>query len=165
MEFGTRGVSSHVKKRLGMAKQQFLKLKRFKKMGIKIQLHFYKSLIRPIMEYPAIPLCISAKSNIKRMQQFQNKVLRYATRRNEEDNQLSISELHQKYKIEAVNSRLYKLTEKIWNKLTITNEELVNNSAAENDVAGNQDHYWWRRISPYIRNGEPNPDYAQRQLL
>ena len=165
MEFGTRGVSSHAKKRLGMAKQQFLKLKRFKKMGIKIQLHFYKSLIRPIMEYPAIPLCISAKCNIKRMQQFQNKVLRYATRRNEEDNQLSISELHQKYKIEAVNSRLYKLTEKIWNKLTITNEELVNNSAAENDVAGNQDHYWWRRISPYIRNGEPNPDYAQRQLL
>ena len=161
MEFGTRGVSSHVKKRLGMAKQQFTKLKRFKKT--KIQLHFYKSLIRPVMEYPAIPLCISAKSNIRRMQQFQNKVLRNATRRNEADNQLSITDLHKKYKIEAINTRLYKLTRNIWDKLTIINEELVNNSRAENDEPGYQDHYWWRRISPYIENGEPHPDYAQRQ--
>lgn len=50
MEFGTRGVSTHTKRRLATAKFQYTKLERFAKTSSKIQLHFYKTLIRPIME-------------------------------------------------------------------------------------------------------------------
>merc|ERR1712105_15863 len=112
MEISTRGVVSHMQTRLALAKQQHTKLKRFKKMNIKIQIQFYKTLIRPIMEYPAIPLCIASNTNIKKMQQFQNRVIRTATKENEEDNQLTISELHNKYKIEAINIWLYRTTSK-----------------------------------------------------
>ena len=112
LEVGTRGVASHAKRRLNLARTQYGKLKRFRNMKTKILIHFYKTLIRPIMEYPVIPLCISSKTNIKKFQQFQNKVIRNATRRNEEDNGLTIQELHQKYKIEAINTRLHRLTKK-----------------------------------------------------
>ena len=164
MEISTRGVVYHMKSRLTMAKLQFTKLKRFKKLNTKIQMRFYKTLIRPIMEYPAIPLCITSKTNIKKMQQFQNRVLRTATRSNETDNQLTITELHTKYKIEAFNTRLYRLANKVWGRLTTTNEDLVTESREQNDVETIKDHYWWRRISPYICRGEPPSDYAQNNL-
>ena len=161
MEFKTRGVSSQIGKRLTLAKMQYTKLKRFKQMNENIQLRFYKTLIRPIMEYPVIPICISAKSNIIKMQQFQNRVLRNSTRRNNEDNELTIAELHEKYKIEAINVRLYRLACKVWDKLTITNEDLVMESEEEDDNHPYiNDHFWWKRISPYIRNGEPIPQYT-----
>ena len=86
-------------------------------------------------------------------------VLRTATSENEEDRQLTISELHQKYKLEAINSRLQRLACKVWQNLSITNETLVNESREENDDVTSQDHYWWRRISPYIEGGEPQPEY------
>lgn len=70
-EFGTRGVSTQMKKRLAMARKHFTKLKRFKEW---IRKHNGKSL--------AIPLCIS-KTNHRRMQQLQNRALRTATRGNE----------------------------------------------------------------------------------
>ena len=164
MEISTRGVVSHMKTRLNLAKQQFTKLKRFKNMNTKIQIQFYKMIIRQIMEYPAIPLCITSKSNVKKMQQFQNKVLRTATRENGEDNRLSISELHTKYKIDAVNIRLYRLASKVWTRLTTTNEDLVTESQQQNEIITTNDHYWWRRISPYICGGEPHPNYAENHM-
>jgi len=161
MEFGTRGVSTHMKRRLAMAKKQFTKLKRFKGMSTNTQLHFYKTLIRPIMEYPAIPLCISSKTNIRKMQQFQNRALRAATNRNEEDTRLTISELHDKYRIEPINTRLYTLSKKVWDKMAITNEELARTSEEQQtENPHGRDHSWWRRIAPYLENGPPDPDYA-----
>lgn len=161
LEMGTRGVASHAKRRLNLARTQYGKLKRFKNMKTKILIHFYKTLIRPIMEYPVIPLCISSKTNIKKFQQFQNKVIRNATRRNEEDNGLTIQELHQKYKIEAINTRLHRLTKKIWDKLVLTNEDLTNQSREEDDNDTDRDHSWWKRISPYVNGVEPQPSYVQ----
>jgi len=102
------------------------------------------------MEYPAIPLCISSKTNITKMQQFLNRVLRTATRRNEEDNLLSIAELHNKYKVEAINTRLYNLARKVWDKLETIDGELTARSLEENNPLEN-DHSWWRRISPTSR--------------
>jgi len=94
------------------------------------------------------------------MQQFQNRVLRTATRRNEEDNLLSIAELHNKYKVEAINTRLYNLARKVWDKLETIDGELTARSLEENNFPLVNDHSWWRRISPYIESGEPMPDYA-----
>ena len=160
LDISTRGITSHLNRRLVMAKKQYMKLKWFKKMSTKIQLQLYRTLIRPIMEYPIIPLCIASKTNKRKIQQFQNRVLRTATQRNQEDNDLNISDLHAKYKIEAINSRFYRLASRVWDRLTETNEDLVQQSEAEDKNDLIQDHYWWRRISPYIRRGEPPPDFA-----
>ena len=161
LEIGTRGVSSHVRKRLNMAKVQYQKLKRFRKMSTKIQINLYKSLIRPIIEYPVIPMCISSKTNIKKIQQFQNRVLRTASRNTDEDNGNNIEELHDKYKLDAFNVRLHRLAQKCWDRMTTLNEELVEESREEdNDNPTTHDHYWWRRISPYANSEEPPPDYA-----
>ena len=160
LEIGTRGVVSHMKKRLTLAKQQYLKLKRFKRMNPKIKIHFYKTLIRPIMEYPVVPLCITSKTNMKRIQQFQNRVLRESTRGTVEDNNLTIEELHTKYKIEAVNGRLHRLASKTWEQLRRTNEDLVTESEEQDNIPIIEDHYWWRRISPYVNGRNPLPNYA-----
>lgn len=54
----------------------------------------------------AIPLGISSKMNIRIVQQFQNRALRITISGNEEDTELSISELCEKYRIEAINIRV-----------------------------------------------------------
>ena len=54
----TRGASCHIKERISRAKTQLNMIKRFGDMNEKINLHLYKALIRPIMEYPPIPYAI-----------------------------------------------------------------------------------------------------------
>ena len=97
-----------------------------------------------------------AKTNKEKIQQFQNGTLRQYTRRNEEDRELTIEELHDKYKMEAINVRMHRRAQKTWHKLRNINGELVDRSQAE-DRTGTRDHYWWRRISPYINDEDPEP--------
>ena len=59
---------------------------------------------------------------MKKIQQFQNRVIRTATRHNEEDQHLTIVEMHKKYNVDAVNKRLYRLAKKVWDNLSSTNE-------------------------------------------
>ena len=56
----------HVNNRIGMAKQQSLKIKRFAKLSEKNKLYLYKALIRPLLEYPIIPNGRTAETNIKK---------------------------------------------------------------------------------------------------
>ena len=81
-------------------------------------------------------------------------------RGNPEDEILTSGQLHNKYQIEAINVRLYRLAEKIWNKLSVTDEDLIRQSEEENDDPLARDHFWWRRITPYIGNNEPQPIYS-----
>ena len=103
------GLKTHINAKIAMARGRVNKLRRFRHLKPKTKSYLYKSLVRSAMEYPNIPLCIISKYNKDRMQKFQNSVLRKYI---DSDSADSIEVLHNKYKIEPINARMYRRTEK-----------------------------------------------------
>ena len=66
-------------------------------------------------------------------------------------------ELHDKYKVEAINSRMYRRAQNTWNKLKSINDELIERTEAVDNENDTRDHYWWRRISLYVNSDVPDP--------
>ena len=102
----TRGIPNHITSRIGRARAQLQKLKRFEKMKTETRLHLYKTLVRPILEYPAIPICTASRSQIKKMQSVQSKALRSAAKERPIDQKSINEELHHKFNVEDLNARL-----------------------------------------------------------
>ena len=151
------GLKNHVNARKHQATSQLQKLKRFRNLTPEVRLYLYKIMIKPILEYPAIPLCITSKANHLLLQRVQNKALRNIHPENTIDNRLSNETIHEDLNMEAINIRLYHLASKIWTKLEEINEQLTQNSIEQNQIRNRKDHTWWPRLAPYIMGREPNP--------
>ena len=108
--------SLHVKSIIKKAKYNLNKLKRFNSAPNKIKLILFKTILRPILEYPSYPLSRVSKNNKLKMQIIQNNGLRFAHGIKKSDRK-KISELHTETNIEALNIRINKLSNKMLNKL------------------------------------------------
>ena len=95
------------------------------------------------MEYPIIPIALSSKTNIQKMQVVQNRALRMAVK-GTDDNHLTIKEIHEKYGIEPFNVRLSTRLMKLWHKIERTQPDLYQRTMDANDN-GLRDHAWWPR--------------------
>ena len=157
LELTRTGIASHVKKRINLAKVTHKKLKRFSKLSSKIKIHLYKSMIRPIMEYPNTPMCVTSKTNKQIMQAFQRKILRDAVKGTNEEEE-EIDTLHEIYKLPAINVRMHRRAQKNWDKFSQIEEQLYERTQEENQTEGN-DHNWWPRIGGFTAGEEPEPDY------
>ena len=104
-------------------KSQLLKLRRFYKLKPELMIRLYLTLIRPIMEYPIIPIALTSKTNIQKMQVVQNRALRLAVK-GTDDNHQTIKAVHEKYLIEAFNVRLSTRLMKLWHKIERTQPDL-----------------------------------------
>ena len=105
--------NKHIHSRLGIANGTLTKLKRFRKLKPRIKCHLFKSLIRSALEYPDTPQCLMSETNKNKFQKFQNKVIRrYINYKAEEDeeNENTIEDLHEQYKIEPINQRMHRRT-------------------------------------------------------
>ena len=71
----------------------------------------YKTLIRPLIEYPSLPLARSNKTHTKRLQKIQNAALRFINGTTLND-KISMSSLHDKFNIDSFNVRIFKLAKK-----------------------------------------------------
>ena len=152
------GVRTHCNTRLGLAKVQSKKIKRFIKLDPKIKLHLYKALIRPILEYPIIPNGIQAQTNILQMQRVQNANLKFVSAYSDQRN-MTIEELHSHYDIEPLNTRYYDAVDKLWSKMELKENEIHRKSTEENNNIF-ADHYWWKRAALYLERPRPNPIYT-----
>ena len=119
-------------------------------MKTETRLHLYKTLVRPILEYPAIPICTASRSQIKKMQSVQSKALRSAAKERPIDRRSTNEELHHKFNVEALNVRLYNMASKTWTKLETTNPEIMEMTNALDGGIG-RDHYWWPTVSGYLQ--------------
>ena len=108
--------SHHITLITAKAKTQINKLNRFKNAPSKIKLILYKSLIRPLIEYPSIPLALSNKTHTKKLQKVQNAALRFVNGTSLKD-RICMSSLHNKFKIDAFNVRIHKLAKKCLNTM------------------------------------------------
>ena len=158
LTIGTRGVSSHLNTRIAMANTQVNKTKRFQEMNEKIRLHLYKALIRPIMEYPPIPSCNLAVTNIRKLQTVQSKAIR-AIAKEGRDRRSTNEILHKRYNIEPVNQRLFNLATRTWQKLSQSDPEVTELSEQLDNYPG-REHKWWPRTSVLMRSNYPDPIYV-----
>ena len=150
------GLKTHINAKIAMAIGRVNKLRRFRHLKSKTKSYLYKSLVRSALEYLNIPLCIMSKYHKDRIQKFQNGVLRKYI---DSDSADTIEALHDKYKIEPINARMYRRAEKTWQKLKEVDAETCTRSIEANDDRLIKDHYWWRRVAPYAEGEAPLPEY------
>ena len=153
------GIVNHSATRLAIAKKNFSKIKRFYKLSPGMIMHLYKSLIRPVLEYPVIPLCLMPVTTMKKYQILQNKVIRFATKM--EDTEETMEEKHRRFKLDAINVRFHKRTQKLWSKFELDHQEIITRSE-ELTRNGIGSHAWWKRTTPYAGSPEPDPIYIYR---
>ena len=137
------GSVSHITMKIATAKQQLLKLRRFYRLRPELQIRLYLTVIRPIMEYPPIPVALASRATLMKMQRVQSRALKQSVK-GTDDRHLSIQEIHEKYKVDAINVRLAARLAKTWSKLEVRHQELYNRSTSANDN-GIRGHAWWPR--------------------
>ena len=152
------GIVQHLTDRQNRAKSELGKLRRFEKLSPKIKSHLYKTLILPILEYPAVPCCIASKENKMKMQRIQNRGIKFINEYGQAE--LNIEEIHQNFKIDGINVRLHTRLTKSWEKFTRIETELAERSTTENDDNETKDHYWWRRLASLVEIEHPEPVYT-----
>lgn len=155
--FGTHGFSPHFNARIRTANQTLTKLRRFRGTSTKTNLHLYKTLVRPQLEYPPILMGILSKSKMKKIQAVQNKALRRAFKQ-VPPYYNTTEDLHQQSKMEPLNQRLHRLSNKTWDNINSLDNELIDQGIVITQQ-GRRDHNCWRRLSPFIEGEQPLPIY------
>ena len=116
-------------------------------------------MIRPLLEYPVIPIALASNAQMTKIQRIQNRNIRFIVKGNQEYNDKNLEEIHELLELEPVNVRLHRRLEKLWEKVENQEEELFQTTIMENLVDA-PDHLWWRRASSRINEGEPPPIYS-----
>lgn len=154
-----RGITTHVTEKVRMASIQLGKCKRFSNCSQQVKLHLYKALIRPILEYPPVPLNTISYSLMQKLQTMQNGALiwvagcRYP-------NIPSSRSLHNTYNIVPMNMRIHNLAKRVWERLEMWEDpnflQIMNNNLT------NENHTWFPRSIP-LTLIEPEPIYRRRR--
>ena len=152
------GIANHVQERINIARRAKTTLSRFNPLHPKSKAYLFKVLVMSLIDYPITPLCLTSKTNIRKIQQFQNGFLRRIARYDIDTINLPINELHRIFKFEPINVRFHRRAEAVWRKLEELRPELVTESNSLNNRQHQRDHYWWKRLSPYILN-PPDPSF------
>ena len=156
---GRTGFKTHTTKRLAIARGTMTKLKRFRKLRPRTKSHLYKTLARSALEYPNTPMCVMSFTNRNKLQKFQNGIIRRYINTGDNEDQESIEELHVKFNMEPINKRMHRRAVKNWERFASIDEEMSNRSMEANRDNTARDHYWWRRIAPYVEEEEPEAIY------
>ena len=144
------GFTKHITKKKAEVEVQASKLKRFRNLTTKTKLKLYKSLIRPILEYPPVSLHLASKTQKHKLQIIQNKFLRWAVG-DPPPYHTNIEELHRLYKLEPLNKRMERQAKKIWNKISINDPDKYEELR---DVYFRRNHSWWPRSIPRLEREE-----------
>ena len=153
------GIIKHISDRITMAKNQTKKISRFSKLQQKTKMHLYKALIRPLLEYPVIPIALASKSQLLKIQRVQNKNVKFITRNEENLLAGTMKETHELLNLEAMNMRLSTRLTKTWAKFGEREEAIYNHSMQENNNVF-KDHNWWPRAALKIEEIEMNEPTA-----
>ena len=161
LKFSARGITVHSRWRERQAKLQLAKIRRFTGCSEKTKLILYKTLVRPVLEYPPVPLHTITKTQMLKLQVVQNNALRWISGRRYPDTP-SVRELHEHYNIEAMNERLHRLAKRTWGRLE-ENDDSNYLRVAERDEQINviRDHYWWPRSLNRALEDPPEPLYTR----
>ena len=156
-----RGYTVQIKHNTSKARVQLGKLHRFRTLDSKIKRHLYTALVRPILEYPPIPLHTAKISNIRKLQTVQSIAVRWINGKEYPQRRSTNEELHRKHKLEAINVRLHNLARRIWERATEDDDTNIQRIAAREELlTPDQEHTWWPRSKVRAMADPPEPLYV-----
>lgn len=110
------GYKRFIKDKINRLNDGLTKLRKFNNLSIKNKRKLYMALIRPILEYPPIPINAMNKTNINALQTIQNKALRFIYNVNYFDF-ITNEELHTRADIPKIADLINERATKIWEKI------------------------------------------------
>ena len=118
LRLNSRGFSPQVEYNRGKGIGALRSLWRFRHIPARFKLRLYKTLVRPLLEYPAVPLHLCSRAKMVRLQAVQNRAVMWITgHRFREEGRPSIRHLHGSLRLEPLNQRLHKLAVRTWEAL------------------------------------------------
>ena len=98
------------------ANKNITKLMRFNNAPIKLKKTMFKSLIRPILEYPVVITRNLGVTAMRKLQAVQNRAIRFI-KNIKKDNRLKMKELHEELNLPPLNCRFDQLANKAINRM------------------------------------------------
>ena len=81
-------------------------------LSTQTRVRLYKTLIRPILEYPPIPICVTSQSNLLRLQRVQNIAIRVAAKEKPGEVRSTNEQLHYEHNLDTINTRIFDQAQK-----------------------------------------------------
>lgn len=156
------GITTHIKERRAKAKTILTKLW-FSGCPEEIKHHLYKTLGRPIIEYPPIPLNAISLTSILALQAIQNIAILWIKGIRWPNPRSSIRTLHEQYKLEPLNTRMHRLASNVWDRLEYFED--VNYARIWETWRDWNEHKWWPRSLSPARGEPPSPIFSRTYNL
>ena len=160
LRFNRHGIKPQVKYIGEKARRNLTKLRRFSNLPTACKLRLYKSLIRPILEYPAVALVAISRSSQVFLQQAQSRALLWVHGGWNNNTRPTNAALHARFRIPALNVRIHELARRTWDRLEEDEDPNYADVARAGDVIGDAEHRWWPRCRPRALAPPPRPILA-----
>ena len=154
-----RGITPQITHLAGKGRRQLLKLRRFSGLPAQTKLKLFKSILRPILEYPAVVLCAASRSALLSLQRVQSNALRWVHGRIPPELRKPTNvQLHVNYRIQPLNIRLHQLARRTWDRIAADGDPNMEPIAQLADLIGEEEeHRWWPRCRPRALGPAPAP--------
>ena len=128
LKITNKGYGEHVTEMKNRASVELAKLHRFKNLRTDQKRLLYTALVRSILTYPAIPLCVINQKMMKKLQVVQNKACKFITGyKYKHDKRCPTSKtLHREAGLQPLNIVLNNQAQKYWQKIEEIDEQTCN---------------------------------------
>ena len=139
LTFSTRSITPQITTHRAMAMRTLNRLQRFRKLSTNNK-RLYKTIIRPQLLYPIIPLNTISPSSYRKLQQVQNKALRFIENTKRTD-RIPSTTLHTRNELPAINTYIHRQAIDAWTQLHDKNSELYDTLKLEVDELTRHTHF------------------------
>ena len=172
LRMNSHGFKPQVRYNCRKASAALGKLKRFRAIPWKHKRRLYTAFVRPVLEYPSVPLHAGTDRSMKQLQAVQNSAIMWITGlRFNTPGRLTIQQLHGRLNLEPVNVRLHRLGKKVWESLEddrdpnfVEVEGYAATPQRRRPALGADPKRWWPSSLNLARGPQPNPIWKTRQM-
>ena len=157
LTFSTRSITPQITTRRAMAMRTLNRLQRFRNLSTNNKRRLYKTIIRPQLLYPIIPLNTISHSSYRKLQQVQNKALRFIENTKRTD-RIPSTTLHTRNELPAINTYIHRRAIDAWTQLHDKNPDLYDTLKPEADELTR--HTYFPTSFLTAETPEPRPIYV-----
>ena len=125
LKINKHGLKPHVTDRVRIAKQKLAQLAPLRNLSAANKLRLYKTIMRPTLTYPAVPMNTLCASLMKKLQVVQNDCIRFIINARRAD-RINMRQQHQELELDPVKIFIHRQAIKTWE--TVRNTPPLENS-------------------------------------